>query len=354
MKWLNLDFYGNTFQDYLISLAIIVAGIILINFIKIISVKVFKKRFTESKWFEFIEKSFKKFLIPFLYLITIYYSISLLNIKESINQILNVLYLIISTIFIVRLINAAFVFLLKRYLSRVNKDDTTNRITPLTAFVNFLVWVIGFLFILDNLGFQISTVITGLGIGGIAVALAAQAILGDLFSYFVIFFDKPFELGDFVIFDDKRGVVEKIGIKTTKIRSLTGEILIVSNSNLTSARVHNYKQMQRRRVAFIIGVVYQTDLEKLKQIPVIIKEIVESNDDVVFDRSHFFNYGPHSLDIETVYFIEGNDYLKYMDIHQNVNLKIFEAFAKNKIEFAYPTQTLHIDSKVKSSQDLLT
>lgn len=354
MKYLQTVIYGNTIEDYLITLASIILGIILVNFARIILLKIFEKRFTENKWYEFIQKSIKRFLIPFLYLVTIYYSLSLLTIKDNINSILNIIYLIISTIFIIRLVNAAIVFLIKRYISKLNKDDTANRITPLTAFINFLVWVIGFLFILDNLGFQISTVVTGLGIGGIAVALAAQAILGDLFSYFVIYFDKPFEIGDFIIFDDKRGTIEKIGIKTTKVRSLTGEVLVVSNSNLTNARVHNFKQMQRRRVVFIIGVVYQTELEKLKKIPGIIKGIIESQEDTVFDRSHFFNYGAYSLDVETVYFVNGNDYIKYMEIHQAINLKIYEEFAKEGIEFAYPTQTLHINSNVKSSQDLTT
>ena len=342
MKYLQTVIYGNTIEDYLITLASIILGIILVNFARIILLKIFEKRFTENKWYEFIQKSIKRFLIPFLYLVTIYYSLSLLTIKDNINSILNIIYLIISTIFIIRLVNAAIVFLIKRYISKLNKDDTANRITPLTAFINFLVWVIGFLFILDNLGFQISTVVTGLGIGGIAVALAAQAILGDLFSYFVIYFDKPFEIGDFIIFDDKRGTIEKIGIKTTKVRSLT------------DARVHNFKQMQRRRVVFIIGVVYQTELEKLKKIPGIIKGIIESQEDTVFDRSHFFNYGAYSLDVETVYFVNGNDYIKYMEIHQAINLKIYEEFAKEGIEFAYPTQTLHINSNVKSSQDLTT
>ncbi|MBZ0181244.1 MAG: mechanosensitive ion channel family protein [Melioribacteraceae bacterium] len=354
MEILKTVFYGNSLQDYLISFGLIVIGIIILNLVKMLLFKLFAKKLSGNTWYEFIQKSIRKFMFPFLYLVIVYYAVSLLDIKENIQKILNTAYLIISTIFLIRLANAAISFLIRRYVAKIGKEDTSNRITPLTAFINFLIWVLGFLFILDNLGFQINTVITGLGIGGIAVALAAQAILGDLFSYFVIYFDKPFEIGDFVIFDDKRGTVEKIGIKTTKIRSITGEVLVVSNSNLTNARVHNYKQMQRRRVAFIIGVVYQTKLEKVKKIPAIIKEIVESNDDVAFDRSHFFNYGPHSLDFETVYFVEGNDYIKYMDIHQNINLKIYEAFEREGIEFAYPTQTLHINKNIKSSQDLLT
>jgi small-conductance mechanosensitive channel len=198
---------------------------------------------------------------------------------------------------------------------------------------------------LDNLGFEIATIVAGLGISGIAVALAAQAILGDLFSYFVIFFDKPFEIGDFIIFDDKKGVIEKIGIKSTKIRSLSGEVVVVSNSNLTNARLHNYKKMERRRVAFTIGVTYQTKAEHLKYIPGKIQEVIEGLELTEFDRCHFNNYGNFSLDFETVYYVLSNDYKIYMDIQQEINLTLYENFAEKGIEFAYPTQTLYLNKE---------
>ena len=196
---------------------------------------------------------------------------------------------------------------------------------------------------LDNLGFNISTLIAGLGITGIAVALAAQALLGDLFSYFVIFFDKPFEIGDFVVFENNSGSIEKIGIKTTRVRSLSGEQLIVSNSKLTNSLVHNYKRMEKRRVVFNIGVTYQTTAEQLKAIPEIVKNIIAKNEYAQFDRGHFQSFGDSSLKFEFVYFILTADYTIYMDVQQNINLEIYEEFGKRGIEFAYPTQTVFLN-----------
>ena len=198
----------------------------------------------------------------------------------------------------------------------------------------------GLVFLLDNLGFKVSAVITGLGIGGIAVALAAQTILGDLFAYFVIFFDRPFEIGDFIIVGDKLGSVEYIGLKTTRVRSLSGEQLVFSNKDLTDSRIHNYKKMERRRVVFQLGVIYQTTLEQVKEIPAIVKQIIENQKDTAFDRGHFAKYGDFSLNFEFVYYVVGSDYNKYMDIQQAINLEIYKVFEEKGIEFAYPTQTL--------------
>jgi len=205
---------------------------------------------------------------------------------------------------------------------------------------NILIWAVGILMLLDNLGYNVTTIVAGLGIGGIAVALAAQNILGDLFNYFVIFFDRPFEVGDYITIDDKKGTVEYIGIKTTRFKSIGGEQLVLSNSDLTKSRLHNFKRMERRRVVFNLGVTYQTKADQLREIPVLIKNIIESHAKTVFDRAHFATYGSYSLNFEVVYFVESPDFNEYMDIHQSVNLKIFEAFAARNIEFAYPTQTV--------------
>jgi small-conductance mechanosensitive channel len=208
----------------------------------------------------------------------------------------------------------------------------------------FIIWVLGFIFLLDNLGFKISTVIAGLGIGGIAIALAAQTILGDLFSYFVIFFDRPFQIGDFItLAPDKMGSVEYIGLKTTRIRSLTGEQLIVSNTDLVNSRVHNFKRMERRRVVFKIGVVYKTPSEKLAGIGELLREIITSFPDTTFDRAHFSAYGDFSLIFEIVYFVQTDNYNRYMDIQQEINLRLYKEFEARQIQFAFPTQTLYVN-----------
>ena len=198
---------------------------------------------------------------------------------------------------------------------------------------------------MDNLGFDISAVIAGLGIGGIAIALAAQAILGDLFSYFVIFFDRPFEVGDFIVVGDKVGTVEYTGIKTTRIRALSGEQMVFSNTDLTNSRIHNFKKMERRRVVFSLGVIYQTTADQLEEIPKIVRGIIEKQNDTTFDRGHFKSYGDFSLNFEFVYFVIGSDYVKYMDTQQAINMEIYRTFEQKGIEFAYPTQTLFVSKE---------
>jgi len=207
--------------------------------------------------------------------------------------------------------------------------------------------VIGIVFLMDNLGFNISAVVAGLGIGGIAIALAAQAILGDLFSYFVIFFDRPFEVGDFINVGDKVGTVEYTGIKTTRVRALSGEQLVFANTDLTNSRIHNFKKMEKRRVVFKLGVVYQTLADTLAEIPNLVKEIIEKQPDTTFDRGHFATYGDFSLNFEFVYFVLSSDYVKFMDTQQRINLEIYKEFENRGIEFAYPTQTLFVNKEEK-------
>lgn len=196
---------------------------------------------------------------------------------------------------------------------------------------------------LDNIGVNVTTLVAGLGIGGIAIALAVQNILGDLFASFSIMLDRPFVLGDFVIIGDYQGTVEHIGLKTTRIRSLSGEQIIFSNSDLLSSRIRNYKRMYERRIVLTLGVTYQTPLEKLKAVPRIIREAVETQNDARFDRAHFKGYGDFSLNFEYVYYVKKPDYNTYMDVQQAINLAVYERFAAEGIEFAYPTQTLYVN-----------
>jgi small-conductance mechanosensitive channel len=184
--------------------------------------------------------------------------------------------------------------------------------------------------------------IAGLGVGGIAVALAAQNILGDLFASLSIILDKPFVVGDFLIIGDFLGSVEKVGVKTTRLRSLSGEQLIFSNNDLLGSRIRNYGRMFERRVIFSIGVTYQTPADKLRAIPDMLREAVESQQPVRFDRAHFQKYGDFALIFEIVYYVLSADYKQYMDIQQAINLQINEDFEEHGIEFAYPTQTLYV------------
>lgn len=213
----------------------------------------------------------------------------------------------------------------------------------ISLMVKAVLWSAIILVALHNMGIKVTALVAGLGVGGIAIALALQNILGDLFASLSIVFDKPFVVGDFIIIDDLMGNVEHVGLKTTRIRSLSGEQLVFSNADLLSSRIKNYGRMEERRIMFGLGVTYQTPVEKLQAIPGMIREIVESQELVRFDRAHFKNYGDFSLNFEVVYYVLKTDYAVYMDIQQAINLALFTKFEEEGIEFAYPTQTLFVE-----------
>lgn len=345
-KFLNYSIWGNSFTDYTIALGIFIGGIILVFLFKKYILSRLKSwaSATSTSIDDMLVKAMEKSIIPVFYFGILYISLRSLQLTNEFKEGLKITAIIVITVIIVKtFISAINIFLLIYF----KKTDTTSRsekqLKGIRGIVNLLIWSIALIFVLDNLGIKISAVVAGLGIGGIAVALAAQTVLGDLFSYFVIFFDKPFEIGDFIIVGDKIGSVEYIGIKTTRIRAISGEQLVFSNTDLTNSRIHNYKKMERRRVVFNLGVVYQTPYSSLRKIPEIVESIIKTQKDVVFDRGHFANYGDFSLNYEFVYFINGADYNQYMDIQQAINLEIFKKFNEEGIEFAYPSQTLFLN-----------
>jgi small-conductance mechanosensitive channel len=195
---------------------------------------------------------------------------------------------------------------------------------------------------LSVLGFEIGALVAGLGMGGVAAALAVQRLLGDVFASLTIYFGRPFEIGDFIIVGSEMGTVEVIGLRTTRLRSLGGEELVFANGDLTQSRIRNYKRMKERRVLFVLGVEYATPLAKLDQIPGFIREIVEARDGVRFERAHFKEYASYSLNFEIVYHVSSPDYNTFMDHQHAINLAIFAEFEGRGIQFAFPTQTLHV------------
>jgi small-conductance mechanosensitive channel len=208
--------------------------------------------------------------------------------------------------------------------------------------VNVAIWAIVLLLTLDNLGVDITALIAGLGIGGIAVALAVQNVLGDLFASLSITLDRPFVIGDFLIVGDFMGSVEYIGIKSTRLRSLSGEQIIISNSDLLGSRVRNYGRMNERRVVFGTSVTYETRLEHLECIPALVRTIIEAQAGTRFDRCHFAKHAAASLDFETVYYVLSADYNRYMDIQQAINLRLHRELSELGVEFAYPTQKVYL------------
>ncbi len=207
------------------------------------------------------------------------------------------------------------------------------------------IWSFVLLLTLDNLGIQIKPLLAGLGIGGIAVALAAQNILGDLFASLSITLDRPFVIGDSLQVDEFNGTVEYIGVKSTRLRSLSGEQIIMPNANLLSSRVRNNSRMHQRRVVLNISVDQQTPLPILRKLPDQIRELIEAHQPIKFDRSHFAKIGAASFDFEAVYIVLTADYGKHMEILQDINLRLVELLAQQGVAFSTPQKVYYVDQQ---------
>jgi small-conductance mechanosensitive channel len=343
---LNQEYFRNRVGDYLVFLAILAAGFLIIPLLRRIILWRLRRwaETTTTRVDDFLIDIFRKMLVPLAYYGVFFLATGHLTINRVLEKIIEVAGIFLLTFLSAQFLIAVARFTLRLYDEQVEKDSSRERaLKGFMTLIRVVVWGLATVFLLDNLGFRINSVIAGLGIGGIAVALAAQNILGDLFAYMTIMFDRPFELGDFIIVGEYMGVVDRLGVKTTRIRSLGGEQIVMSNKDLTDSRVRNYKRMERRRVVFRLGVTYQTPYESLKDIPGIIADVIREIEDTAFDRAHFFSYGDFSLVFEVVYYVLGNDYTKYMDIQQRINLRIHEEFEMRKVEFAYPTQTVYLN-----------
>lgn len=246
-------------------------------------------------------------------------------------------------------VGAALDFWLNHYRRHAMAHDASaaTSLAALSFIGRVVLWAIMLLLALDNLGINVTALVAGLGVGGIAVALAVQNILGDLFASLSIVLDKPFVIGDFIVVDDYSGTVEHVGLKTTRIRSISGEQLIFSNSDLLKTRLRNFKRMQERRIVFTVGVLYQTPPDKLEKIPAMLKEIVCQAQGTRFDRAHLKELGDSALVFEVVYWVLDPDYLHYADAQQSINLGMLRRFADEGIGFAYPTRSIFIEGPVR-------
>lgn len=240
--------------------------------------------------------------------------------------------------------NGLIAYFADRYARQRGQEDVGSRATiqALGYAGRFVLWALLLVTALDHFGIEVTALITGLGIGGIAVALAVQNILGDLFAALAIVLDKPFVVGDFIIVDTMMGTVEHVGLKTTRIRSLSGEQIVVSNNELLKSRIRNYKRMQERRVVFHLDVTYDTAPDVVARIPALVREVVESQAPTRFDRCHFLMWMDSSLRFETVYYVLEADYTKYADIQHAINVELLRRFNAQRIEFAFPARTLHV------------
>ncbi len=335
-------YYNNTVLDYLIFLGAVILSVVVLVIIKKVILRRLQKRAEKTKTTvdDVLVGSVQKHLVPMLYFLAIYLCTQILRFGDAARRIINIVALAFIMFFGALFISSIIIYFFNRYWEKKNNKIDKHAIKWIAVLIKIIIWGAALLIFLDNIGVKITALITGLGIGGIAIAFAAQAVLEDIFSFVSIFFDKPFEMDDFIIIDDLMGTVEHIGVKTTRLRSLSGEQLIFSNKDLTSSRIKNYKRMKTRRIAFTLGVTYDTTLEQLREIPDIIKRIIDDIEKTTFDRAHFVAYGDFSLIFEVVYYVLSEEYAVYMDTRQEINLRVKDAFDSRSIEFAFPTQTL--------------
>jgi small-conductance mechanosensitive channel len=226
-------------------------------------------------------------------------------------------------------------------------DKSTNKYDDLVVSLfqktfKVVVWIIALIVILQNMGVELSALIGGLGIAGIALAFGLQNMLSELFSFFLIYFDKPFEVGDYIVIGKDSGTVESVGIKSTRIRTLQGQELVVSNKELTSTRINNYRKMKKRRVSFDINIPFDTGVKKLEKVPLTVEKVIAEIESCTFDRCHFKTIGNSFHTYEVVYFLNSGDYKDYMDVQQDINLGVVESLGVEKTDLAIPAQEVTI------------
>jgi len=212
----------------------------------------------------------------------------------------------------------------------------------LALLLRIVLWAMAVLAMLDNLGVNITALVASLGIGGVAVALAVQTILSDLFASIAIGLDKPFEVGDFIVFGTVAGSIEHIGLKTTRIRSLGGEQIVCSNTELLKQTIQNYKRMQQRRIVFGFTLSYRTPPDRVADVPATVRRRIEAEPDTKFDRAHLASFGEHGLVFEAVYYVMTADYNRYMDIQQRINLGLLRELDEAGIAFALSEQRVSL------------
>jgi small-conductance mechanosensitive channel len=340
---LNREFLGNALLAWLIAAAVFVAAFAVLKILRRILLGRFTRlaERTVTGIDDLVADLFRHTQSWFFLLVSLGAASAALTIPADLQRYIRML---LGAGVIVQLMiwgNAAINGWLRRQSAL--REGALGTLTAMAFMARLALWAVLIILLLDNFGLEVTTLLGALGVVGIAGALAAQSVLGDLFAAISIFLDKPFEVGDFIVFDGFAGTVREVGLRSTRINALGGEQLVVSNSDLLKSRISNYKRMAERRVVFQIGVVYGLPRDVVAEIPDLIRSAVEEQEQVRFDRSHFKGYGASSLDFETVYYVLSSDYTVYMNIQQAINLGILRRFEEKDIGFAFPTRTVIVE-----------
>lgn len=342
---LYYSFWGNEVKAWLIALGVFLLAFIVLKIFKSVLIGRLKalSEKTKNRIDDMVVKAINSIHAPFYFWVAVFIASHFLVLNNIASKTILYIFLIAVVYYVVKFIEDLIEYFFDRLEEKKEKTgDNVGMIKLAQVAVKIILWIGAIVLILSNMGYNVTSLVAGLGIGGIAIALAIQNILSDLFSSLSIYFDKPFAIGDFIIVGDDMGTVKKIGIKTTRIQTLQGEELVISNSELTTTRINNYGKMQKRRIVFEFGVTYDTPKAKLEKISGYAKEVIEAQEEVQFDRAHFKSFGDSALIYEIVYYKMSGDYNQYMNTQQAINIGLVGRFEKEKIEFAFPTQTVYI------------
>ena len=345
MDLLERTFYGNPLSQWLIAAAIaagVAIGLRLFKAIVLTRVQTITAR-TRTRIDDIVVRTLDHTRWFFYVGLGLYLGSLPLRLPESVTDVVQVAASIILFLQVGVWLQNAVRLSVEGYSEKHGDSPSTATMAAAIAFLARIgIWSIVFLAVLSNLGIEIDALIAGLGVTGIAVAFALQNVLGDLFASLSIYFDRPFDIGDFIIVDDYMGTVDRIGMRSTRIRSLGGEQIVFANSDLAKVRIRNYRRMRERRIAFSVGIEYNVPYEKVELAPKLLREAIEETPNTRFDRAHFKAFGAFSLDYEIVYWVLAPDFPSYMDAQQAINLAVYKKFEDAEIPFAFPTQTLHV------------
>lgn len=342
--WL-VDLLGNSLKAWITALVVFILSIVILKVFKGVIISKMQKlsEKTKNEIDDMVIAGLGSIHWPFYVFVSFYFSLNFLSVPAWLSSVAYYIFLISIVFYSIKIVERLIDLGARKMVEhREGNGQDVGIVRLMKMSAKIFLWAGAVILLLSNMGYNVTSLVAGLGIGGVAVALAVQNILSDLFSSLSIYFDKPFKIGDFIIVGSDMGVVQNIGIKSTRIQTLQGQELVISNSELTSARVNNYGKMAKRRIVFEFGVTYDTPKEKLEKIPAQVKAAVESQDDVEFDRAHFRNFADSSLMYEVVYYLNSGDYNRYMDTQQAINLALVDKFEKEKVEFAFPTQTVYV------------
>jgi len=343
LSFLDYVFLGNTVLVYLRAVFFFFSFLFLFFLFRKLIVKniaVFAKR-SKTLFDDKLVAFFNRIPFIFYFVLSLYFTLFFVDVSAGFRFLFNSVFLVVIVCYSIFFIQSFVEYLLTSMFLKRGRGDAKRSATTvfgIMVLVKLLLWSVGGLLVLSNFGIDVTSLIAGLGVGGIAIALAVQNVLGDIFSSFSIYFDRPFEVGDFIIIGSDQGTVKKIGLKSTRIETLGGEELVVSNKELTSTRVQNFKRMKRRRVSVSLHFVYDTSTTALKKVKALVEKVVSSVDGVEFSRCHFIDFGEYSLVFEVVYFIDSAEYDFFLDRKEQINFALRDVFEKNKIEMAFPTQ----------------